>query len=361
MNKFKNSIFLIFLVIFSFELISFFIFKLNLLEISHIPKTYMAKGFVPNDEWWTEEEKWGAWHKKNSSTLQKRSCFNVNYTSNEIGARDSSFKSNSERDIILLGDSFAEGYGVNYKNTSQKYIENLNNLNVLNFGVSRNFGPVQYWIIYEELAKKFKHSSIIIYFLPDNDFGENDYSNWKGSKRYRPYYKKIDDNNYETFIPTDSLKNYLSTTKKIKKKIKDYFWTSNLFINLNYKYRIYRINKKKLDHNFSAYFDTPIEQQKAAIFFLDKIIDKSSVNVILVSIPRPQDFKRVSDGFKLNKIYWNNYFVKKDKTNDRFKFVDLIKFPLKNLDEIFLKCDGHWSSTGNLWAAKIISNHLFDK
>ena len=85
------------------------------------------------------------------------------------------------------------------------------------------------------------------------------------------------------------------------------------------------------------------------------------MNVILVSIPRPQDFKRVSDGFKLNKIYWNNYFVKKDKTNDRFKFVDLIKFPLKNLDEIFLKCDGHWSSTGNLWAAKIISNHLFDK
>ena len=122
MNKFKNFLFLFFLLIFFIELLSFFIFKLNLLEISHIPKIYMSKDVVPNDEWWTEENEWGSWHKINSSTLQKRSCFNVKYSSNGIGARDSSFKSNYKNDVILLGDSFAEGYGVNYENTSQKYL-----------------------------------------------------------------------------------------------------------------------------------------------------------------------------------------------------------------------------------------------
>ena len=63
---------------------------------------------------------------------------------------------------------------------------------------------------------------MIIFFLPSNDFGENDYSNWKGSKRYRPYYKKNGDNNYEIFIPTYAIKNHKSETKKIKKIFKDY-------------------------------------------------------------------------------------------------------------------------------------------
>ena len=33
-------------------------------------------------------------------------------------------------------------------------------------------------------------------------------------------------------------------------------------------------------------------------------------------------------------------------------------FPPKNIDEIFLKCDGHWTPKGNEWAAEIISAHL---
>ena len=140
--------------------------------------------------------------------------------------------------------------------------------------------------------------------------------------------------------------------------LKDNLWTSNLFVNLNYKYKIYRYNKKRRNNNFSGYFDSSIEQQKAAIFFLDKIINTSSVDVVLVSIPRPQDFKRYFAGESLEKIYWNNYFSKKDKLNDQFKFIDLIKFSPNNINEIFLECDGHWSSNGNRWAAKIISEHL---
>ena len=358
MSKFKSFLLLFFVITFSIEFISFYIIKFNLLEISNIPKIYLSNKIIPNDEWWTEEKKWGAWHKINSSTLQKKSCFDVKYSSNESGARDSSFESNSDNGIILLGDSFAEGYGVNYEDTSQKHIENLNNTDVLNFGVSQNFGPVQYWLIYDEYAKKFNHSTVIVYFLPDNDFGENDYSNWKGSKRYRPYYKKTAENNYKTFIPEESIKNYRSTTKKIKKVFKDYLWSSNLFVNLNYKYKVYRANKRGSNTNFSAYFDTPLKQQKATIFFLDKIINTSSANVILVSIPRPQDFKRLSGGSKLDEIYWNNYFSEKDKSNNKFKFVDLIKFPPKDINEIYLKCDGHWSPEGNMWAAQIISEHL---
>ena len=203
-----------------------------------------------------------------------------------MGARDDSFSINSSNDIILIGDSFAEGYGVNFINTSQKYIEDLTGLNVLNFGVSKNFGVVQYYLIYKNFAKNYKHNKLVIYFLPSNDFGENDYNNWKGSKRYRPYYKKISDSYYDIFIPKNAIKNYTSQTKKIKKIFKDYFWSSGLFINLNYNYKLYRSKKKYGKDIFSGYFDTNLDQQKAAIYFIKKIINESNTYIYLVSILR---------------------------------------------------------------------------
>jgi|TARA_B100001964_G_scaffold72961_1_gene82698 hypothetical protein len=357
MKKVKIFLFFFLFVLFFLEILGFAAYKSKLLEISHVPKLYLEKGYLPNDEWWIEDQEWGAWHKKNSSTFQQRSCFNAKYTSNDIGARDSSFKSNSSKDIILLGDSFAEGYGVNYDNTSQKYIEDFTNLNVLNFGVSQNFGPVQYSIIYEKMARNFNHDLILIYFLPNNDFSDNDFSNWRGSKRYRPYYKKIKDNYYNYFIPLNAHKNYMSYTKKLKKVFKDNLWSSNLFINLSYQYKSFR-SKKRQNNNFSAYFDTSLDQQKAAIFFIEQIIDSSGKNVVLVSIPRLQDFIRYNSSSSLNTVYWNNYLINKDKLNDKFMFIDLIKHQPKDLNEIYLKCDGHWSPKGNEWAAKIISDFI---
>ena len=208
MTKFKNYFILSFVLLISFELISYFIYKIKILEISHKPKIYLNKDEISNDEWWIEENLWGSWHIDNSKTRQIRSCYDATYISNEVGARDSSFSTNTSNDVILIGDSFAEGYGVNLIDTSQKYIEKLTGLNVLNFGVSNNTGIVQYYEIYKNFAKNYKHNKLIIFFLPSNDFGENDYNNWRGSKRYRPYYKVTENNNYEIFIPKNAIKNH---------------------------------------------------------------------------------------------------------------------------------------------------------
>ena len=321
MKNFKSQFLLIFLLILTFDVISYGFYKFNLLEISHKPKFYLLDNQVPNDEWWTEENIWGAWHIKNGKTHQKRSCYDATYISNEVGARDSSFLLNNSNDIILIGDSFAEGYGVNLNNTSQKYIEDLTGLNVLNFGVSNNFGVVQYYSIYKK-------------------------------------YKKNGDNNYEIFIPTDAIKNHKSKTKKIKKILKDYFWTSGLFINLNYNYKIYRAKKKYGKDTFSGYFDSNLDQQKAAIYFIKKIIKEANIDTYLVSIPRLQDFDKLNKGENLNDVYWIKSLNDISKNNKNFTFIDLIKYPISNLNDLYLKCDGHWSPEGNKWAADIISKYL---
>jgi hypothetical protein len=74
----------------------------------------------------------------------------VSYRSNEVGARDTPFthtKLNSKDRYILLGDSFAEGYGVNFEDTAQAQIEKLLGIDVYNFGSDGYFGPVQYYLI----------------------------------------------------------------------------------------------------------------------------------------------------------------------------------------------------------------------
>jgi len=91
MKKILNFFSIFFLIVIILELISFLLYKSNLLEISHKPKIYLRGNFVTEYNFWTEEKKWGAWRKKNSSLNQKRSCFDVVYKTNEVGARDDKF------------------------------------------------------------------------------------------------------------------------------------------------------------------------------------------------------------------------------------------------------------------------------
>ena len=63
-------------------------------------------------------------------------------------------------------------------------------------------------------------------------------------------------------------------------------------------------------------------------------------------------------GSDLSAVYWNKYFINKDIYNTNFKFVDLINYLTENIENIYLKCDGHWSPKGNYWAAKIISDFI---
>jgi hypothetical protein len=46
----------------------------------------------------------------------------------------------------------------------------------MNFATSQTFGPVQYLLVYETLAKRFAHDVVLVGFLLENDFTD---SNWE--------------------------------------------------------------------------------------------------------------------------------------------------------------------------------------
>lgn len=372
--KLTKYLFFILFLIFIVELISFIMSVNNLLLANITPNFYLKNQNNDISKFWTEEEVFGAWHKKNYSAQYKKKCFQVTYSSNEYGARDKSFKNiNNKNNFLLIGDSFAEGYGVNYEDMSKTLIEKKTYLNILNFGTSKDFGPVNYWLIYEKLAKNFPHNGIIIFLLPNNDFRDNDYdyfkktnnSNYDFGERYRPYYKKNSDG-FDIFYPDNAIKN--SSNSNL---FKDYFWFYNVLRTIktfvisskqkNYRYEDVQFFNAELKIS-SGYFSPTQEQQEAAIYFIKKIINSANnKKIYLVSIPLSDDYENINiKKLDRNKMIWWSTFKDLDSLLTNFYFIDLADYIHDDFTSLFYpdNCDGHWNKKGNIWAAEIISNYI---
>jgi hypothetical protein len=363
------------------ELFSFFLVKNNMLIINETPNIYRKvkqkdDGSIAKN-WLTENNLWGAWHKKNAIAQHNGQCFKSEYRSNSIGARDDEFMLNEQKNFILLGDSFAEGYGVNFEETSQKIIENQTNLNVLNFGASGNLGPLQYWLLYKELAKKYPHDGLIIYFLPSNDFNDNDYDYWNftgqtfnsgkksGAERYRPYYS-IQGDEYAYFIPSNAIKkeSWEDRGGLITKFIIENLWLGNTLRTLKTiilrQFLINKINSTSTSTSiYSGYFDATHDQQKAAVYFLKKIIEDSPASLIfIISIPILEDFNRAEHNPNHKNLFWVKALKNLKVKNKKIKFIDLLSYKPNSAKDLFFACDNHWNSKGNSWAGEIISSEI---
>ena len=352
------------------EVFSYLASKSNLLLFNDPPKYLRYESEFKAYDWRTEKEKWGAWHKKNFSTRHQKECFDVNYNTNEVGARsDFSFsKLKDNKNIVLLGDSFAEGLGVESKKIFPTILSKNYKL-TLNFGSGGNFGTVQAYILYKELAKKFPHDEVIYMFLPANDFHDNDFNYYKKfgfEKRYRPYFKKKLDGTFDIFYPKDSVQKndfpYKNETKgflnKLKKILQDYTWTYNFLKSVKYIFQ--KNNNPNLiqTENFGYFFNKDTEVD-GTIYFLIKLFEEvdPSYEKSLIIIPTRKDLQNILLKEKsYQNLRWYNQ-IKNLSEVYNVKIIDLaldqeeninssyIKNGIKNW---FLQCDGHWNSIGHM-------------
>jgi len=377
MRKVKIFPILIFLLVGlgSLEIFSYFLVRMKLLLFNETPTFYQTDRSNLHTDWWVERDVWGVWHKPNTKAIQNSSCIYAEYSSNEIGARDGPFSvvAESHPRLLLLGDSMAEGFGVNFEDTAHRQIEKISGFDLLNFGISGGAGPVNYWLLYEHLAKKYQHDGIIIFFMPANDFKDNDYQHYKESgvtfvdgkvERYRPYYKKVGDNQYEYFIPENARKHdnlaFSSNSSEWKwptmqQFLVDYFWFSNALRTLKVA-----LLGRNSGAGYSGYFDASVEQQKAAVYFIDQIISASEAkNIVLVSIPTELDFRQVKNGHdRKEMLWWKSFATARERLRKPVVFLDLVDSEPSSIEKLFIPCDGHWNPYGNKWAAEIIAAKL---
>jgi hypothetical protein len=352
---------------------SFLYFTLGLGASNYRP-SYVSNAHDTEEEWMTEYNPWGAWHKINGRGFKERRCFSVNLIANSYGARDIERKVQSPKSrVIVLGDSFAEGYGVDQSERFSEKLAKKTNREFLNFGASGNFGPLQYAILYEKLASKFDHDAVLIAVLPDNDFTDNDPDVWRKAdkvsfeRRYRPYWQKNEaTNDFSYYYPVkkpnheltfaDYRSNNQSRSISLKNRLQRLTWTYGLYREIRYFTR-----RSTLEAGvYSGYFDYNDDQLASTLFYLKKIKDEAGNKpVTFFTIPRLSDLQRLKD-------QTSSMVQKMQKFADEtgLTYIDLapeMQNSAPDIRDLFLACDGHWSPKGHSVAAEILFEHVYQK
>jgi len=315
-----------------FELISIFFTNLELFIFNEKPKYSYEKKFL--HDWIEKDEDGIVWHKKNYKTRHISRCFDVQYETNNIGARDYNdyFKSDEIDSIMLIGDSFAEGPGVKIDKIFAKILEKKINKKVLNFGNSGT-EPKTQLIRYLKYNKDYNFDELIYFFLPQNDY---------------------------------SLAKSIETKKEIKKnsELIEFgilkYTIIDFLARFTYSYNFIRSLAYSIDINFDygyenlSYFYNNKENIDYTFKFLEKIINSKQVSTFVVIIPTIYDINNFQKNKKNYKeLYWYKQLVKiLDKNNSTLiDLMDYIEFDKKAL--YFHSCDGHWSEYGNFFAANV--------
>lgn len=129
-------------------------------------------------EFWQNDKDLGWSQIPNTNSQFLHPEFKVKVRVNSEGLRDDEFtiKRKSKKRILILGDSFAWGFGVEEKDRFSELLENkLDNYAIINAGVS-GYSTIQQLLYLKEKGIKYNPDIVLLLFF-QNDYYENSASN----------------------------------------------------------------------------------------------------------------------------------------------------------------------------------------
>ena len=331
------AVFLIF-----FEFISLIFTKFGLFYFNEEPKYSYEEKFLHD---WIELDNDGiVWHKKNYETRHVSRCFDVLYKTNNVGARDNSdyFKKDKKKSIILIGDSFAEGPGVDIDKIFAKIVEKKTGKKVLNFGNSGT-EPKTQLARYLKFNKDYNFDEMIYFFLPQNDYSEKKIVNSNLAQDANNE-KKIINLNIVKYNISDFLARFTYTYNFLR--------TISYLFDINYKYNFGNISYfYKIEENINYTFS-----------YVEKIISTKKVKSYIIIIPTIYDINNFQrNGVNYKKLHWYKKMIELSDRN-KTKLIDLMDYiNFEKKSKYFHSCDGHWSEYGNSFAADVfLKNYNLD-
>lgn len=308
---------------------------------------------------------WGTWHYPDDFEL-KDECYKTMYKINSYGARDierSRTNIDSNR-VIVLGDSFMEGFGLDTIDRLSNLLQKKTGHEVLNFGCS-NTGSTQEYLIYKNLADSFNHSTILLGFHPHTDFFDDDiayYNTWpfSGFNFYRPFFVGNYPDYKLVYKPatidscTFNKKGYFDLANSARGRagrfLRAYTWWYNI---IDY-WRFNKVGEERYGQNYSGYNNYTLPQFQRLTYILS-LLRKNAAGkrIIVFTIPIQPDVKNYLANGK-NKLGEElSGFCSKNN----IEFIDLLPVFAKNYSKnLFFDCDPHWTEKGNKLAADALVN-----
>ena len=317
-------------------------------------------------EFWADiDPVFGTWHYPDREFIHKTPCFTVIYRSNSYGARDveRSRSSDAERRIVVLGDSFAEGFGVDVEDRMTTILESETGVEHLNFATSGSFGSIQEWLLYESLASQFDHSDVFLFMLPDNDFMDNDPGRWPDD-RYRPYLRKSG-GEFEVFYETDfedRATDEYSWLKTVRHRI-----YNNVYLVNAVRQTLKRSTSKEKAPIVRCKYDAFDDRDAGVLLYTyDRIADLAGDRrVTIFIIPRLGDVLAVMNGD--GDLAATRLLEGYASGRDNVAVCDLLPYFIGYIETtgidasaLFHSCDGHWSPLGNEVAASAVLDYVDD-
>ena len=300
----------------------------------------------------------GPWHLPNADITVKTRDGDVRYTSNAHGMRDRprELKSARRPRVVVLGDSFVEGLGVQAGDRFTDQLEAKTGIEFLNFGTAGGLGSAQEWLLYQHLASQFDHDRVFVFLLPENDFEDNARPG-SSSTRYRPFLVKQAEG-YRVEYPypfeeVDRRQAQYPLGLKIRHHIYNCWHTLNVLQELNIK----GFKQKVRDSSYDSY--TPEDLDKL-LFTYGRLVDAASPRpVTLFVIPRDSDFVAWEGGRHQGRIVeaLRDFAAKREGVAvvDLLPgYLDYMKRESVSHKAFFLPNDPHWSPLGHQVAAGLV-------
>lgn len=306
--------------------------------------------------------------------------FKVNVTINSLGMRDYEHKitKNDAKRILVLGDSFTYGYGVELDETYSKVLElELNNdakrqYEVLNAGYASGYSPDTYLLYLKKEGIEFRPDIVIVGFTIGNDITDL-FKN-----------RVIEDKESIRIVSEDY---YVDEDNRLRKP--SYYKKSGpiAFLNSNSHFFIFAKNNfvsirggvdkffQKQSKNNDVYDVEYDEELKGKWDEVEKIFaemialaEGNSAKLIVVLIPRKiQVYDENWEDYSTH----SSYEVDRTKPQKLFmgicarnsiECIDLYPaFKKEAKEEFYFKKDGHWTKEGHEFAAKRIKEELLKR
>ena len=333
-------------------------------------RTYYRPVYLekPNDQhlWRTEHHDWGAWHRPSSTANHTANCLSVTYRSNSYGARDRERSlTTAGKRAVMLGDSFVEGFGVEEDKRLSNLLERSFGVEILNFGMT-HFGPLQYRILYEKLVRRFDHDAVIIGFLPENDFTDNDaeFNRKKPdfARRYIPYY----DGNGGVFYPRsrpgpdepspflDQFARDRPENRSFQHNLYRLLWVYGLYRDIRYSITVLQHPRPA---SYVGYFETNATRITRAIDTLVAIKEAASPRpVLVVFLPDYESWSYVAEhpgSYEKSVVVGMRAMLERRGLTTLDVLEQWRKRGLSK-EDLYLPCDGHWNEAGHQAAFEVI-------
>lgn len=348
-----NFLILIASIVVAFEVLSAIAILTKIIPAN--APSYVVPTFKPF--WTVENPHFGVWHAPNVEHVHVTACYSLSYRSNPYGARDQERPLKAEEPrVVVLGDSFIEGFGLERDARLTERLEAKINIPHLNFGTSGGFGPAQYLQLYRHLAKSFDHDEVIVGLLPDNDFLDNDAEHARANND--PGYKPVfipDSDRYKLEILN---KDALGTPERDKRRafrrglrniVRNFTFSANAIDYLKAMSKVWSSTGPLAYSNnqgYSGYYDATAEQIRRVKFVLTELVNEAAPRPVrIVLIPRLSDIA----------IYQQRGpSPLAEVLSEITSVVDLLPVfaTHPSPEKLYNECDGHWSATGAALAAE---------